>query len=122
MSEYRDSSSNNLLSLISGAFIGAAGLAWWLISEADKRKEEKKQKAMMYSSRIQDGSEAIDSNRILLITAVCSNKGLNEIAKLFPNQVIYTSCIDEEDEKTQLLVPGIGNPQWRLSTIFQDKN
>ena len=62
MSEYRDSSSNNLLSLISGAFIGAAGLAWWLISEADKRKEEKKQKAMMYSSRIQDGSEAIDSN------------------------------------------------------------
>ena len=62
MSEYRDSSSNNFLSLISGAFIGAAGLAWWLISEADKRKEEKKQKAMMYSSRIQDGSEAIETN------------------------------------------------------------
>ena len=52
----------NLLSLISGAFIGAAGLAWWLISEADKRKETKKQRAMMYSSRIQDGSEAIDLN------------------------------------------------------------
>ena len=28
------------------------------------------------------------------------NMGLNKIAKLFPNQVIYTSCIDEEDEKT----------------------
>ena len=62
MTDYRDSSSNNILSLISGAFIGAAGLAWWLISEADKRKETKKQKAMMYSSRIQDGSEAIDPN------------------------------------------------------------
>ena len=62
MTEYRDSSSNNLLSLISGAFIGAAGLAWYLISEADKRKETKKQRAMMYSSRIQDGSEAIDEN------------------------------------------------------------
>ena len=62
MTEYRDSSSNNFLSLISGAFIGAAGLAWWLISEADKRKETKKQKAMMYSSRIQDGSEAIDES------------------------------------------------------------
>ena len=62
MTEYKDSSSNNVLSLISGAFIGAAGLAWWLISEADKRKETKKQKAMMYSSRIQDGSEAIDSD------------------------------------------------------------
>ena len=65
MTEYRDSSSNNLLSLISGAFIGAAGLAWFLISEADKRKETKKQRAMMYSSRIQDGSEAIDSNENL---------------------------------------------------------
>ena len=62
MTEYRDSSSNNLLSLISGAVIGAAGLAWWLISEADKRKETKKHRAMMYSSRIQDGSEAIDLN------------------------------------------------------------
>ena len=65
MTEYRDSSSNNLLSLISGAFIGAAGLAWWLISEADKRKETKKQQAMMYSSRIQDGSEATDLNEKL---------------------------------------------------------
>ena len=65
MTEYRDSSSNNLLSLISGAFIGAAGLAWYLISEADKRKETKNQRAMMYSSRIQDGSEAIDTNENL---------------------------------------------------------
>ena len=65
MTEYRDSSSNNLLSLISGAFIAAAGLAWYLISEADKRKETKKQRAMMYSSRIQDGSEAIDTNENL---------------------------------------------------------
>ena len=64
----------------------------------------------------------IDSNRILLITSICSNKGLNEIAKLFPNQVIYTSCIDEEDKNTKLLVPGIGKPLLRLSTIFQDNN
>ena len=64
----------------------------------------------------------VESKRIILIAAICSNKGLNEIAKLFPNQVIYTSCIDEEDEKTKLLVPGIGNPLSRLSTLFQDKN
>ena len=64
----------------------------------------------------------VDSNRILLITAVCTNKGLNEIAKLFPNQVIYTSSIDEEDDNTKSLVPGIGNPLLRLSTIFQEKN
>ena len=64
----------------------------------------------------------VDSNRILLITAICTNKGLNEIAKSFPNQVIYTSCIDEEDDNTKQLLPGIGNPLLRLSTIFQDKN
>ena len=64
----------------------------------------------------------VESNRILLITAICSNKGLNQIAKLFPDQVIYTSCIDEENENTKLLEPGIGNPLLRLSTIFQDKN
>jgi len=64
----------------------------------------------------------VESNRILLIVSICSNKGLNEIAKLFPNQVIYTSCIDEEDDKTNLLKPGIGNPLLRLSTIFLDKN
>ena len=44
MSEYRDSSSNNLLSLISGAFIGAAGLAWWLISEQTKERRKKNKK------------------------------------------------------------------------------
>ena len=64
----------------------------------------------------------VNSNRILLITAICSNKGLNKIAKLFPNQVIYTSCIDEEDENAKSLIPGIGNPLLRLSTIFKDKN
>ena len=64
----------------------------------------------------------VESKRILLISAICSNKGLNEIAKLLPNQVIYTSCIDEEDDNTKLLKPGIGNPLLRLSTIFLDKN
>ncbi len=64
----------------------------------------------------------VESNRILLISSICSNKGLNEIAKIFPQQVIYTSCIDEEDENSNLLKPGIGNPLLRLSTIFSDKN
>ena len=64
----------------------------------------------------------VESNRILLISSICSNKGLNEIAKIFPQQVIYTACIDEEDENSNLLKPGIGNPLLRLSTIFSDKN
>ena len=60
MGQYRDSNSGSLASLISGAVLGAAGLAWWLISEAEKRKETRKQKAMLYAPRIQDGSEATE--------------------------------------------------------------
>ena len=60
MGQYRDSNSSSLASLISGAVLGAAGLAWWLLSEAEKRNETRKQKAMLYASRIQDGSEAAE--------------------------------------------------------------
>ena len=64
----------------------------------------------------------VNSNRILLISSICGNKGLAEIAKLYPNQVIYTSCIDEEDSITNTLNPGIGDPLFRLSTMFLKKN
>tara|TARA_Y100001968_G_scaffold115953_1_gene105311 strand:- start:193 stop:492 length:300 start_codon:yes stop_codon:yes gene_type:complete len=60
MGQYRDSNSGSLTSLISGAVLGAAGLAWWLLSEAEKRNETRKQKAMLYAPRIQDGSEAAE--------------------------------------------------------------
>ena len=59
MGQYRESSS--LSSLISGAVLGAAGLAWWLFSEAEKRQKSKKQRAMLYAPRMQDGSEAFES-------------------------------------------------------------
>ncbi len=62
MNQYRDSNANSLGSLISGAVLGAAGLAWWLFSEAERRQQTKKQKAMLYAPRIQDGSEAFDSS------------------------------------------------------------
>ena len=59
MSQYRDTTSS-ISSLISGAVLGAAGLAWWLFSEAERRQQSKKQKAMLYAPRIQDGSEAFE--------------------------------------------------------------
>ena len=62
-------------------------------------------------------NQGVKSNRILLISCICSDKGLNEVAKEFPEQNIYTSCIDEE-ERTNLIKPGIGNPIYRLSTKF----
>ncbi len=62
MSQYRESPTGSLSSLISGAVLGAAGLAWWLFSEAEKRQQTRKQRAMMYAPRIQDGSEAFEAS------------------------------------------------------------
>ena len=62
MGQYRESANSSLGSLISGAILGAAGLAWWLLSEAERRQESKKQKAMLYAPRIQDGSEALENS------------------------------------------------------------
>ena len=61
MDKYRDSSGSSLSSLLSGAILGAAGLAWWLFSEAERRNQTRKQKAMLYAPRIQDGSEAFEN-------------------------------------------------------------
>ena len=62
MSQYREPSAGSFSSLISGAVLGAAGLAWWLFSEAERRQQTRKQKAMLYAPRMQDGSEALDSS------------------------------------------------------------
>jgi len=62
MDPYRESSSGSLGSLLSGAILGAAGLAWWLFSEAERRQQTRKQKAMLYAPRIQDGSEAFETS------------------------------------------------------------
>ncbi len=66
--------------------------------------------------------KGVESNRILIISSICSDKGLNKIALEYPNQVIYTTCIDKEYESDNILIPGIGNPIFRLSTMFQEKN
>ncbi len=97
------------------------------------KKIEKNEGIIIFSGQITTKSDTVetlkqlnnlgvDSNRILLIAPICSNKGLNQIAKSFPNQVIYTSCIDEEGIKENVLKPGIGDPLLRLSTLFLDKN
>ena len=56
----RESASGTLATLISGAVLGAAGLGWWLLSEAERRQRAKRQQSMLYAPRIQDGSEAFE--------------------------------------------------------------
>ena len=88
---------------------------------------------IIYTNQIQKDNNSLDllkglvklgvkSNRILMISCICSKEGLNEIAKLFPEQKIYTSCIDIENDPSSYLNPGIGNPMLRLSTKYHEKN
>ena len=66
MSQYRETGGTSLSSLVTGAVLGAAGLAWWLFSEAERRQQARKQRAMIYAPRMQDGSEAIEANNPLM--------------------------------------------------------
>ena len=74
MGQYRDANGGSLSSLISGAILGAAGLAWWLFSEAERRQQARKQKAMLYAPRMQDGSEALDTTKSQTLTPQTSEQ------------------------------------------------
>jgi len=48
----RDGGSGSLGTLLAGAVIGAAGLAWWLLSEAERRRQLSRQESSLRSSRL----------------------------------------------------------------------
>ena len=60
MGHQHETGSGTLTTLVAGAVIGAAGLAWWLLNEAERRSRIGRQRAMLYAPRIQDGSEVLE--------------------------------------------------------------
>jgi len=54
------SGSGVLLSAVAGAVLGAAGLAWWLLSAAERRRLETRQSRLLRLSRLQDGSDGAE--------------------------------------------------------------
>jgi hypothetical protein len=48
----RDSSSGSLGTLLAGALIGAAGLGWWLLSEAERRRADQRQERSLRINRL----------------------------------------------------------------------
>lgn len=49
-------------SALAGALIGAAGLAWWLLSEAERRRTNLRQQRSLSLSRLQSGGEPLEAN------------------------------------------------------------
>ena len=60
MSQQQSSSSGTFATLVTGAVFGAAGLAWWLLNEADRRRRVSQHQAMLHAPRMQDGSEVLE--------------------------------------------------------------
>ncbi len=58
----------------------------------------------------------VESKRIRIITAIAASPGLKKIGETAPDLTIYTSCIDEELNDKNEVIPGIGEPRLRLNT------
>ena len=60
----RESSSSLLLSTLAGAVLGAAGLAWWLLSETEKRQQRQRRERNLQLSRLSSGDgDEVDTSR-----------------------------------------------------------
>ena len=57
MSAQNQGSGSTLLTAMAGAVLGAAGLAWWLLSEAERRRLEPRQQRALRLSRLQEGAD-----------------------------------------------------------------
>ena len=58
----RDSSSGSLGTLLAGALIGAAGLGWWLLSEAERRRDQQRRNRSLRANRLSwNEEESFDS-------------------------------------------------------------
>ena len=66
MGHQHEAGSGTLSTLVAGAVIGAAGLAWWLLNEADRRRVGQ-QRAMLHAPRMQDGSEVLEQGENCLL-------------------------------------------------------
>ena len=52
-----DSGSALLVSAMAGAVLGAAGLAWWLLSEAERRRLAPRQQRGLHLSRLSEAGD-----------------------------------------------------------------
>lgn len=55
-----DSGGALLVSAVAGAVLGAAGLAWWLLSEAERRRLQPRQQRVVRLSRLSNAADAGD--------------------------------------------------------------
>jgi hypothetical protein len=86
--------SNGMVSGMAGALIGAAGLAWWLLAEAEKRRLDGRQQRVLRLSRHAEADEFDPSPGARPLSRIQGQKDLhNKVHEL--NQAI-------EDVRRQL--------------------
>ncbi len=120
--------------------ISAAGLHIWLggrkvlpnsqlCINAIPEVIEKNTGILIFIGQISDGldlknvledlmSKKVETKRIRVVSALACSKGLTEIGKSAPELNIYCACIDPDLSNQGAIIPGIGNPILKLSTIM----
>ena len=63
-------------------------------------------------------NKKVEVKRIRVISAIACSKGLTEIGEFAPELNIYCACIDPDLSTDGAIIPGIGNPILKLSTIM----
>lgn len=87
-------------SALAGAMVGAAGLAWWLLSEADRRRSAQRQQRLLNLSRDQaiDAEPAVEERRTPL-------RGTSQDAQLHDRVQQLNQAIDEVRRQLERLQP-----------------
>jgi len=58
------SGSSLVLTTMAGAVLGAAGLAWWLLSQAERRRLDPRQQRALRLSRFQEGADTEELSQV----------------------------------------------------------
>ncbi|MEX1317996.1 MAG: hypothetical protein AB1Z22_12845 [Synechococcaceae cyanobacterium] len=67
-----------LASAVAGALVGAAGLAWWLLSLAERRRLAARQQRTLQLSRLQGGADPLDDPQRAHVPAQAPRDGSAE--------------------------------------------
>ncbi len=69
---------SGMASGVAGVLIGAAGLAWWLLSEAEKRRLERGQQRGLQLSRRAQGDDFDSSTKFRALNSLQGHKDLHD--------------------------------------------
>lgn len=109
MADSRDQAGSSgsalLVSGLAGALVGAAGLAWWLLAGAERRRSSLREQRLLQLSRLQGGAQDFDHRGQARAPASLPGPALNSEAQLHDRVQQLNEAIDEVRRQLEQLQP-----------------